>query len=173
MSTNTLKINILNLIDGEHNFDYVFSAADIGLDEKKFTEKISVNVKAVKSVYQLEILVKFGCVLNLECDRCLEPYAYDFNGEFRMYFKPLHVRNKFTDSETDDDNLHFYPVEKKNLDLTGDLRDYILLSLPMRKVPEEIDGVCVVCKRNFEEIMNRKNDNTGINPAWDKLLKGK
>jgi predicted Fe-S protein YdhL (DUF1289 family) len=38
-------------------------------------------------------------------------------------------------------------------------------------VPEEKDGVCVVCKRNFDEILNQKNSQRDVNPVWKKLFK--
>jgi hypothetical protein len=43
----------------------------------------------------------------------------------------------------------------------------------MRKVPEEIDGVCVKCKRNIDKILNKHEKTDDINPVWDKLLERK
>lgn len=171
MSMNLLKLNVLNLKEGGNNYNYVLSAADLGLDDKIFVNKINADVIAIKSIYQLEILVKFSSVLNLECDRCLDSFEYDFKGDFTLYYKPLQVKDSNIDVNEDEDNLRFLSIDKKYIDLTDDLRDFILLSIPMRKVPEEIDGVCVVCKRNFEDFIKQKSDKVEVNPVWNKLFK--
>jgi uncharacterized metal-binding protein YceD (DUF177 family) len=68
-----------------------------------------------------------------------------------------------------DENMFFIGPETNKIDLKEVVREYIVLSVPMRKVPEEKDGVCCFCKKNIEEIL-RKNKEQEINPVWNKLL---
>ena len=165
-----LKINISNLSEGEHILDYVLSATDFELDKDSFKNKINVNVTLVKSLSQLALDIKFDTVIRFECDRCLDDFDFLCKGSLKLYFKPLPARNHAMDDIREDDNIRFYSIENKYIDITNDVRDYILLAVPMRHVPEEIDGVCVVCKRNFDEIIESKNSKEAINPVWKKLL---
>lgn len=165
-----LKINVLVLKEGEYFFDYALRPSEVELEEDYFKNDINVDVALVKNVYQIELKVKFNTVLVFECDRCLDNYEHLCKGSFELYFKPMPLRNQEVNEEKDEDNIRFYSVVNKYIDITKDLRDYIMLSVPMRHVPEEKDGVCVVCKRNFDEILNQKNSQRDINPVWKKLF---
>jgi uncharacterized metal-binding protein YceD (DUF177 family) len=164
-----LKIKVLSLKEGEHYFNYVLPPSEIELEEDFLKNNIHVDITVVKNIYQLELKVKFNTILNFECDRCLEHYDHLCEGEFELFYKPVSARDHDIDNDKDEDNIRFYPVLNNYLDITKDLRDYLMLSIPMRHVPEEIDGVCVVCKMNFDELLNKENSQDNINPVWKKL----
>ncbi len=165
-----LKINISNLNEGENILDYVLNASDFELDKDSFTDKININVTLVKDLSQFVMNIKFDTIIKFECDRCLEDFDYLCKGNLELYFKPIPARQHAMDDIKEDDNIRFYSVDNKYIDITNDVRDYIILTVPMRHVPEEVDGVCVVCKRNYDEILNSKNSRESINPVWNKLL---
>ena len=165
-----LKVNILNLNEGENILEYVLSATDFELDKDLFKNKINIKITLVKSLSQLALNIKFETMIRFVCDRCLDNFDYLCKGSLDLYFKPMPARNHAMGEIREDDNIRFYSVENKYIDITNDVRDFILLAVPMRHVPEEIDGVCVVCKKNFDELINSKNLQEAINPVWKKFL---
>jgi uncharacterized metal-binding protein YceD (DUF177 family) len=165
-----LKVNILNLNEGENNLDYVLSAADFELEKDLFKNNININITLVKSLSQLAVNINFETMIRFVCDRCLDDFDFLCKGNLDLYFKPMPARNRAMGEIPEDDNIRFYSVENKYIDITNDVRDFILLSVPMRHVPEEIDGVCIVCKKNFDELIKSKNLQEAINPVWKKLL---
>ena len=54
-----LKVNILNLNEGENILDYVLSAADFELDKDLFKNNININITLVKSLSQLALNINF------------------------------------------------------------------------------------------------------------------
>jgi uncharacterized protein len=167
------KINVLSLKEGEYKSDYAIKPSDLKLDEKIFINVINIDVIVRKNSYQLEIGINFNSKVRLECDRCLDKFNYDCQGKFSLFYKPLLTKTQKINEEQNDDTLRYYLADSKYIDLTNDLRDFIILSIPMRKVPEEIDGVCVKCKRNIDKILNKHEKTDDINPVWDKLLERK
>ena len=167
------KINVLNLKEGEHKSEYTVKPSELELDEKIFVNDINIDVIMHKSSYQLEIEVIFKSKVLLNCDRCLEDYSFNAAGKFNLYFKPLLMKSQDIVNSNDEESFRFYSTDSKYIDLTIDIRDFIILSIPMRKVPDELNGICTECNRKIDELLNRNEDSAEINPVWNKLLKKK
>lgn len=166
-----LKININNLHDGEHNYDFVISPTefDFKIDFVEIVTDVFVNANLYKTGGQIAVNVEIKGKFKLQCDRCLEDYVDDFENEFDMIYKFDYDGD---DIENEDDDIKFISPKTNYIDLKNDVRDYILLSVPMRKVPEEKDGVCFYCHKDTREMLNiRRHEET--NPVWEKLIKAK
>ena len=70
------------------------------------------------------------------------------------------------------DNYKILSPDVSHIDLKDDVRDYFLLSVPMKKIPPEKDGICSFCKKSINEILNNVQQDSS-NPVWEKLLKNK
>lgn len=73
--------------------------------------------------------------VSLECSRCLKPTDTELN---------IEVNEQFSNQELEDDEIHVFRGD--DLDLTGVLRDSILLSLPEKPLcSPECRGLCPYC----------------------------
>jgi len=162
-----LKININNLNDGEHIFDFVISPADLDIDIVDIVSDVKVAANLYKSGSQISVNVTADGKFKFQCDRCLDDYISDFETKFEIIYKFDALGN-----ESDNDDIKFISANIRHIDLRDDVRDYILLSIPMRNVPEEKNGVCLYCNKKIEEILNIKNHES-VNPVWEKLIKAK
>ena len=167
-----LKINIANLKEGEHFFDYSVNPGDFGFEENILKGNVEVEVKLFKTVNQINAEVSLGGKLDLECDRCLDRFQQDFTSEFLIIFKSYFKKEELEEADAYDDTLVFIPANTAFIDLKQDIKDYILLSVPMRHVPpsNETEGkeICLFCNRNVKEFLPAIEKDE-VNPIWEKL----
>lgn len=182
-----MQINISNLSEGEHHFNFTEEPSAFEIDTVGFASDVNVNVNFFKTVNQIELKINFKVTLVLVCDRCLDEYRYKVDDDFIMIFKhrfretlpesfsrkagnTLEEEEPVFDDKSSDENLIFISPGTKYVDITKDVRDYILLSVPLRKVPEEEDGVCLYCNRRIEDLL-KVYEHDSENPVWGKLHK--
>jgi len=163
-----MKINISSLSDGEHHYSYSEKPSVFEISFLDFMSNVNVDVNLCKSIDQIKLKVKLDVKLNFICDRCLYDFPQDVKNEFNLIYKYSFKDAPSLDDEMLNDNLKSISLDTHYFDITRDVRDYILLAVPMRKVPEEKDGVCLQCKKNISDIINIRNKDSK-NPVWDKL----
>lgn len=166
-----MKIKITNLQDGEHTYRFEEQASEFEIENVDFVKDIIIDVVLYKAANQFNLDIDVSGRYSLPCDRCLENFETDFHNEFDLIYK-LDFSGEAAGDENNaqDDILKFIPPNTQYIELKDDIRDYIILSIPMRKVPEEKDGVCTYCSRKIDEIIKTKDTDT-VNPVWEKLLK--
>lgn len=167
------KINIHNLKEGEHKYEFTATAKDFDFEDSETELNGDVLVKAdlFKIGSQMSIKVYLKGKFKFNCDRCTEDYIQEFDTVFDIIYK-FEFRGVREDEITDDDDIKFIPPNTIFIDIKEDVRDFILLSIPMKKAPEVIEGVCTYCNRDTNEMLNIKRQEE-INPVWEKLLKQK
>lgn len=164
-----MEINISNLKDGEHKFDFTEKGSEFDIEELDGSKEVKVDVVLYKVANQFNLDINVKSEFVFQCDRCLEDYETARSNSFSMIYK-----YEFNDEESNDDikedNLKFISPNTHTINIKEDVRDYLVLSIPMKKAPEEKDGVCSYCGKNINEIFNlNKEDST--NPVWDQLKK--
>lgn len=169
-----LKIHISNIKEGEHEYEFVLNKDNFDFSDFEDAEiigDVTVNTKLYKSGNQFDLKSRIKGCFRLKCDRCLDDYAHNFENNFEIIYKFdfLNERDSFKNEE---DEIKLIPPRTGFIDITDDVRDYLLLSVPMKKAPEEINGRCVYCNRNITEIY-KLPETQEINPVWSKLLEKK
>lgn len=165
-----MKINIHNLRETETDFDFKFSKEDLDIENINFNSDIKINAKVIKTGSQVDIKIKLQGIYEYECDRCLEMKEGIIDNNFELIYK-LDLRNSEIDFDTDDD-IKFIPPNTQTINIKEDIRDFVIISIPMKNAPDEINGICSGCNKSTEEIL-MINKEKEINPVWDKLLKNK
>jgi len=139
-----IKINIGSLSDGSQQIDLTTDAKELGLEENMIQDKIGVALDLYKTVHQLDIRVAISGVLKMECDRCLEVFEKPFEANFEL----VYVQKSAREDVIDDDYIRTYNTFMKSIDITGDIKEIIILSVPMKKLPaENPDGSCSWCQK--------------------------
>jgi len=164
-----MKILISDLNEGEFFYNFVEDSGKMNLNIPELADKISLDVRIKKSHDFILLKISVSGIMKFECDRCTELFDYHFHNKFDlMYrFEKPDVKDEI---EKEDVNVYYISKDEKEIDINEPLRDYILLSIPMKKNPEEKDGVCTFCNKKIEDILNTK-DIPSENPVWDKLKK--
>ena len=137
--------------NGIHEFEFELVDAFFGLTPEGDIQQaeVSVNVEMTKQDRQLEFSFLLDGWVLLPCDRCLEEYKQEITGEFNLL-------GKFGDGNNEDEfDVVWLPKEEYQIDLLQYLYEYVVLSLPMRKVhPDQADGKAG-CNPEMLEILKK------------------
>ena len=137
-----IKINIGSLKDGNQQLELVSDTKELGLDENLLKSGLSITLDLTKTTHQLDVRARLKGELNLECDRCLDEFRKPFEADFELVF----VQKSPREEVIDDDYIRSYSPHMKQVDITNDIKEIVLLSIPMKKIPEEKeDGSCSWC----------------------------
>lgn len=165
-------INISNLNEGEHSFVFLVNKDELDLTEFDFQKDIKVSVLLYKTHNQVDFKINIDSVVKVPCDRCLEDFDFKINNEFELIYKYSYNKDEIDESEDILNDFKVISPDVHNIDIKKEIRDYILLSMPMKYAPEVIDDICVLCKKNVNDLL-KSNDKNEINPVWEKLIKNK
>lgn len=152
-------IKYTNLSEGVHNFEFVKEFDKVGLGEP-FYGKVKLKTRLDKSHSQIVVDNKIYMTAKLTCDRCGNEFESKLSNEFQLIF--------FFDEDRvkeDDVNVKYLPPEKDTIDLTNDVYDYAMLSIPLKILCDEN------CTNTSKYLVGNKDENEKIDPVWEPLLK--
>lgn len=130
-----LKFKINEIEEGDSVQDVTVAAEDLalGVDSGDLFD-VRVEFNRSRNMIQARLLVEGD--LHLVCDRSLEPFEYPVQAEYTVIFKPD------VDEETEDDQVAVRRLNMPSnlIDITRDVRDTLLLTIPIRKLhPRFVD----------------------------------
>lgn len=136
--------------NGLHPFEYELTDEFFALFPESGVEKARVKVKVMllKQERQLQLDIHLKGTVTQPCDRCLEEYEQPISGDYTLY-------GKFGEGNSEDeaDIIWLHP-EAYDVNVSKYLFEYVILSLPLRKVHP-----------------GRRGGKTGCNPEMLDLLK--
>ena len=152
---------------GSHEFE--FEVKDKFFEEIEDSEikraNIEVNLTLIKQGTLMQMIFKIKGTVEMDCDRCLIAYDFPIESEETLVVK-------HGNPDEGNEEVLVIPEGAGEADISHYLYEYIILALPSRKIPCEIDT-------NFEcdmETLQKLNENSvpekeEVNPLWEKLNK--
>jgi uncharacterized metal-binding protein YceD (DUF177 family) len=142
-----IKFNIGSITEGEHKLEIYANGNEIGLNKGLLKDNLLIKANFYKTLNQLDMKLTLEGTYLLECDRCMEIYEFPFRKEFELVFVQKHEREQ----GYEDDTIRTFSPHLKTIDITKDIKDFVLLSIPMKKLPpEKADGSCSWCGKSEE-----------------------
>jgi uncharacterized protein len=142
-----IRINLGTLKEGSQVLDFESDYKELGLDESLIKDKLKISINLSKVTHQIDMKLSLKGWLKLSCDRCLEVFEKELNTGFELVF----VQKSHRESSFDDGYVKTFNPFMKTIDITEDIREYILLSIPMKHLPaENPDGTCSWCGKSGE-----------------------
>ncbi|MHB1687369.1 MAG: YceD family protein [Ignavibacteriaceae bacterium] len=139
-------IKISNLSDGVHNYIFDEPVKEIELEEF-FFGNVLAEVEVNKSHNQIVLNAILKLSANFDCDRCTSNFNSVITAQYQMvYF--------FGKEAVEDDSLNttYLPLNADKINLDGDVKDFALLSIPMKKLcKDDCKGLCFKCGKNLNE----------------------
>jgi uncharacterized protein len=162
-----MKINISKLSDGEHNYTFITKPSELEIDERRFNKPVYVEVTLEKSRRQIFLKANVYTVGRFQCDRCVEDFDLVLENTYRMYY----VYSEEESKKYEPDEVMVITPETNEIDISDDVRQMVLLSVPMKLLCyEECLGLCPRCGKNLNfEVCTCKVEE--IDPRWAPLLK--
>ncbi|MDP2364975.1 MAG: DUF177 domain-containing protein [Ignavibacteria bacterium] len=157
-------IKISNLSVGDHKFVFEDKVEKLNLDIPfygKFKSSLTLN----KLHDQLVLTVVSEFKVKFECDRCGTNYNSRLKSDYRM----VYLMNE-QPAETESINVYYISRDEDNIDISNDVREFALLSVPMKRLcSEDCKGLCYKCGKdlNTENCICKEEE---IDPRWKPLM---
>lgn len=142
-----MKIALVRLAEGLHTLNFVEKLTELGVENQPNLHqdvKIQIDLEKRSPHYFLKNRVQVSG--RFACDRCTEEFDRVLNGESRTVFssdKEMSVANEA-------DEVHYLAPDAKEIDLSDEIRETILLAVPMKMLcTEECRGLCAGCGANL------------------------
>ena len=155
-----LRIEISPLRPGVHHFVLEPGAEELDLDPERFRE---VRVKARLDVHDRRILATLdaSATVQLECDRTLQLFDQPIEGRYSILFAPPEMVAAQAGDSEGVEVLHPGDTE---IDLTGAVRDTLLLAIPQRKLAPGVEDL------DIETVFGEPDaEDEPIDPRWEAL----
>jgi len=135
---NTFKIQFHSFEIGAHEmlFDVNDSFFAFFDDSEISRGQVKISVEMTKSERQMQFELHLLGEVEVVCDRCLETFGQSIDSRFTLF-------GKFGDGNSEDElDVIWIPRGDHEVDLAGYIYEYIILSLPIKKVhPDGKDGL--------------------------------
>jgi len=137
-----MKIPILHLEDGIHNFDFHVGAGTLHFyRDEIYPHDIDIHAEVNKFERNITCRLSIQTVGHYTCDRCLSEYEKPYDEHFELLF---HLGKN--DLMTDEEDVVILPVETVDIDLSDWIKEYLILTVPMKMLCKtDCKGICPKC----------------------------
>jgi uncharacterized protein len=144
-----MKLHLPSYPHGHHQLTEKLESAQLDLDSSLFPHKIEVKIELDRQDPYLRLECQIATSMHQVCDRCLADYDTELTADANLVFvlggSPQHGRES-------DDEIQYIAADSQDLDIRADLRDILMLSLPMKSLcREDCKGLCSRCGQNLNE----------------------
>jgi uncharacterized protein len=162
-----MKITLAGLSPGIHRFQFEEKPAKWGLENHpNLRASIHLEVQLEKTPTHLYLRNQVHTVGHFECDRCLEEFAAPLADSGRLMFS--------SDEElvqSGDDEIRAFDAEAREIDITDDIRDLLLLAIPAKLLcREDCKGLCPGCGANLN-LESCRCSARAVDSRWQALQK--
>lgn len=143
-----MKIHLPTYPPGIHRIEEILTPRDLELDTERFASEINALLILDRHDPYLQFEFNLRTVVRLVCDRCAAPFNYSLFVKAPM----LYVIGRPPQDSPDDPEIVYVPVGAVDVDITTDLRDFMMLAVPGRSLcSEDCKGLCSTCGADLNE----------------------
>jgi uncharacterized protein len=159
-----MRIKISGLENDTYNYDFEADIEKIDLTEPLFG-KYNTNVVLNKFDDQIILEASTTAGANFICDRCGTAFKQTVESRYKMIYLLRAI-----EGAEEEINITYLSSDTQIIDISKDVRDYMILSTPMKRLcKEDCKGLCVKCGSDLNEKQCDCNDDE-IDDRWKVLL---
>ena len=152
-------------------FEFSVQPGEIDLEDE--TAKLKSDVKVAgelkKGIVQTDVSGKISAEVSLECTRCLTEVERNLEFSFEAAFVAPEHYSDAKEVGLSEADLNVSLIEDDKIDLTGLVREQILLNLPEQVFcTEDCKGLCDKCGAN-RNLINCNCEEKETDPRWAAL----
>ena len=169
-------IQFVGLAIGKH--EYNFSVTDPFFEHFEFSEikqaDIQVDLTLLKQSTMMSLEFEISGTVKVNCDLCTEEFDLPIAGSYKLI-----VKVGGSDSGVEDDDIITISAAEHELDLRQYIYEYIVLSLPIKRVhPPDAKGNSTCNQEMLEKIKQYlvdkapeggEDDEPETDPRWNQL----
>ncbi len=159
-----MRIKISGLENGTYEYDFEADIDKIDLTEPLFG-KYSTNVVLNKFDDQIILEASTAVGANFICDRC----GIEFKETVKSKYKMIYLLRSIEGAE-EEINIIYLSPDTPIIDISKEVRDYMILSIPMKRLcKEDCKGLCVKCGTDLNKKQCDHNDDK-VDDRWKVLV---
>jgi len=145
-----MQVNVAQLLKSAVGAERTFKV-DESIEIEGQEIDILGDVKLIRTNRSILVKGDLETEIDIECSRCLEIFAHPMHIMFEEeYFPQIDVVSGLPVSMPDEDPGYFTINTGHVIDLDDAIREYALLSLPMKPLcKQECAGLCPICGQNL------------------------
>jgi len=163
-----MKIDLRELQEGETEFTFEETPQDLHItsDDAPFIGSINTHLIVYQFGDALSAKGQTQCVIRPECARCLEAIEFPIDVSYTFIFQKGRPDQM---SDDDDDTLIWLNEEPGEIDLGQEVKDYILLELPMIPTCAAApNGPCERYEKDPNDLLEHQQEEN-LDPRWEAL----
>ncbi len=161
--------------EGGFSFDVLADKEHFGIDQPDCTLVDGVKVKGKLTKIEREICFSgdLEAQLKVACTRCLKPFPFEVKSKIQVHFIPrIKEPSPGSEVEIKETDIEKEVYENDRVDLSGPVRDQILLDVPLMCLcQEDCKGICPECGIDLNSNQCECNSEGKIDPRFAELLK--
>ncbi len=159
-------IKFAGLPVGTHEFEFEIDGKffEQFADSEIQKADLHVNLTLLKQNHLMQLQFEISGTVNLSCDRCLIDYDFPIEAQDELVLK-------FGDPDESNDQILVINEGDAQADVSHYLYEYIMLALPGRRVPCEIDDEVECDEETRLKLEESSVQQSEPNPVWEKLSK--
>jgi len=158
-----MRIKISGLENGMYDYDFEADIEKIDLTEPLFG-KYNTNVVLNKFDDQIILEASTTAGANFICDRCGTASKQTVKSKYKMIYLLRSI-----EGAEEEINITYLSPDTHMIDISKDVRDYMILSTPMKRLcKEDCKGLCAKCGADLNEKQCDCNDDE-IDDRWKVL----
>ncbi len=146
-----MKVDFSKIEPEGSELSFSESAEDLDLTAEgiEFPEPIEVDVTVNQTGDEIIVQGRLSTMAGMDCSRCLERFEMPVSSKLQFVIQLLEL-NAAQDS--DDEDFVILPKTTQEYDLSGRVREAIMLELPLKSLcKESCNGLCPMCGTNLNE----------------------
>lgn len=155
---------------GLHDYEFDVNDTFFSKIENSEIEKADLHIDATLTKQNNLLQMRFGIsgTIGIACDRCVKYFDYPVEAEGELVIK--HGR-----PEESTDEILVIPEGQDEFDVSHYIYEYIILAIPARRVPCELDEKSFKCDYDMldklKNLTPHSEEEESNNPIWEKLNK--
>jgi uncharacterized protein len=118
-------------------------------EDFRLAATVSLAVDIRKDSQKVRLVGRLKTTLEVDCGRCLEPFAIPVDAAVDLIFLPESQGTGQDDTEVQDADVGVSYYKDDTIDLVEVMREQFFLALPMKPLcRSDCRGLCPVCGRN-------------------------
>lgn len=162
LNSRKLKVPVTNLLKKVFSRERFSARLDVGVGERGLSERgkdgdLSLDVWLESSPDGIRIKGDITGFVTMECTRCLSEYGQELDIKVDEFYRRPGLSTVTAEGKVSSHTIEVpeedgYVVDEGMIDLNLLLNDYVILSLPIKRICDErCKGLCQVCGTNLNE----------------------
>lgn len=156
---------IFEIPDGKSTEELSLNSNDLELGEYSINQA-TINLEFEKTAHFIRVQLEIDAIVNLTCDRSLEPFTYEVKEPYEVLFK----YDLSEDAEETSSAIRAIDTQRNEINIEQDILDTILVHIPAKKLhPRFLDENGNVKEFEVQTFGKPENNDDFVDPRWAAL----